>query len=103
MPFYMKHFTVIQALDEYETLADQVRNGQLEWYEYWQTLDMREGFDDGNWTLSAVERTRLNELDKIIKKHLLPTIDKYNRTEEYHNLGRHQAKEYWWWHLGETT
>ncbi len=103
MSIYMSHFTKEEALNEYETLADQLRNGQLEWYDYWQTLSMREGFEDGTWNLSADDRSRLDELDAIVRKHLLPTVDKHKRTEEYHNLGKHRPAEYWWWHLGVTA
>lgn len=103
MAVYMNHYTIGEALNEYEMLTEQVRNGQLETYDYWKTLSLREGFENGRWNLSDDERARLDELDATLRKHIINTLTKHRRLEEYHDLGTPRPAAYWWWHMGEPV
>lgn len=103
MSHYMSHFTNGEALAEWETFADQLRRGILEWYDYWQDLDMRDGFEDGTRSLSEDERAKLEKIDAIVREHLPAMLVKHGRMEEYRTLGAHKPHDWWWWHVGKES
>lgn len=98
---YFDHHDNAWALAEWEIFADQLRRGILEWYDYWQDLDMRDGFEDGTRNISKEERAKLEKIDEIVREHLPAALVKYQRTEEYHNLGSGKPQAWWWWHVPE--
>ncbi len=99
---YFAHFTNIQAIAEWEDFATELSKGQLELYDYWQTLDMRESFENGEREISTKERAQISKADELVRKFLLPTILKHERITEYNALGTPRPKIYWWWHLKKS-
>ncbi|HOV99800.1 MAG: hypothetical protein KBG83_07620 [Bacteroidetes bacterium] len=100
MTFFSKN-TTDWAVSEWETFAEDLQEGILDQYEYWQDLSMRESFDNGERTLTPELRDRVNAADEIVRNKLIPMLKKYKRLNEYQNNGKKIPQQLWWWHLGE--
>ena len=90
-----------RAVFLWKTFAEQLRRNELERYEYWQVLDMRESFDDGQRTLTATQKAEVGGYDQIVRERLIDVLKKFDLEIEYHQFGKRDPKEYWWWHIGE--
>ncbi|MDI6802552.1 MAG: hypothetical protein QME58_01745 [Bacteroidota bacterium] len=87
------------AVHEWELFAGQLKKDKLEWYEYWQTLDMRESFENGERTLTEKQWEIVKKTDEIVRAKLLNVLIEFERVQEYRDLGEQRPKKYWWWHL----
>lgn len=99
---YFMHLTNERAIEEWKTFAHQLKRGMLEWYDYWQTLSLRESFDNDERTLTQQQREEVEQSDTLVLEHLYHALVKHNRFEEYRNLGQKRPKEFWWWHVEEN-